>query len=56
LQILLAENLKAAKGKRIMPAVSTATGGPMPSIDVTDFSALHEMDDLEYVERMKNLR
>ncbi len=33
--------------------VSNATGGVMPGIDLTDDSALQEMDDLEYLERMK---
>jgi hypothetical protein len=36
--------------------VSKATGGPMPGIDITDGSALQEMDDLEYVERMKHFK
>jgi hypothetical protein len=53
---VVAENRKGAKGKRVMPRVSTATGGPMPGIDFTDFSALQEMDDLEYVERMKRFK
>jgi hypothetical protein len=43
-----------ATSKRILPRVSTETGGPMPGIDITDSSALQEMDDLEYVERMKH--
>jgi hypothetical protein len=30
--------------------------GPMPGIDITDGSALQEMDDLEYLERMKHLK
>jgi hypothetical protein len=56
LRLVVAENRKGAKGKRIMPRVSTATGGPMPGVDLTDFSALQEMDDLEYVERMKHFK
>ena len=56
LRLVVAEHRKAAKGKRVLPRVSTATGGPMPGIDLTDFSALQEMDDLEYVERMKHFR
>ncbi len=56
LRLVIAENRKADKGKRVMPPVSTATGGPMPGIDLTDFSALQEMDDLEYVERMKHFK
>jgi hypothetical protein len=39
--------------KRILPRVCTATGGVMPGIDISNSAALQEMDDLEYVERMK---
>jgi hypothetical protein len=56
LRLVIAENRKAARGKRVMPRVSTASGGPMPGVDLTDFSALQEMDDLEYVERMKRFK
>jgi hypothetical protein len=56
LRLVITENRKAAKNKRVMPRVSTATGGPMPGIDLTDFSALQETDDLEYVERMKHFK
>lgn len=40
--------------KRVLPRVSTATGGPSPGIDISDSAALQEMEDLEYVERMKH--
>jgi hypothetical protein len=53
LRLLVGEKKPTAKAKRVMPPVSKATGGPMPGIDLTDLSALQEMDDLEYVERMK---
>ena len=56
LRMVLTESRKAAKGKRVMPPVSTATGGPMPGVDLTDFSVLQEMNDLEYVERMKHFK
>ena len=46
----------AKKKKRVLPRFSKATGGPMPGIDITDGSALQEMDDLEYVERMKHFK
>ncbi len=41
---------------RKSPRVSTATGGPLSDIDLDDFSALQEMDDLEYVERMRHFK
>jgi hypothetical protein len=56
LRLVIAEKRNAAKDKRLPPRVSTATDGPMPGIDLTDGSALQEMDDLEYVERMKHFK
>jgi hypothetical protein len=44
---------KPAKGRRVLPRVSTATGGAMPGVDLTDLSAFQEADDLAYVARMK---
>jgi hypothetical protein len=41
------------KPKRFALPVSKATGGPMPGIDLNDSAALQELDDLEYVARMK---
>jgi hypothetical protein len=41
------------KQERILPRISKAEGGPMPGIDISNSAALQEMDDLEYVERMK---
>lgn len=56
LRLVVAENRRPAKAKRVLPRISKATGGPMPGIDLTDFSALQEMDDLEYVERIKHFK
>jgi hypothetical protein len=49
-------NSESSKDKHVLPPVSTATGGLMPGIDLDDFSALQETDDLEYVERMKHFK
>jgi hypothetical protein len=56
LRLVVAEKKKTAQIKRLPPPVSTATGGPMPGIDITDFSALQEIEDFEYVERMKRFK
>jgi hypothetical protein len=56
LRLVVAENRNAPKTKRVLPRVSTATGGLMPGIDISDSAALQEMDDLEYVERMKHFK
>ena len=56
LRLVVAEKKKTAQTPRLPPPVSTATGGPMPGIDISDLSALQEIEDLEYVERMKHLK
>jgi hypothetical protein len=55
LHVVLAQR-RAPKNKGILPPVSEATGGPMPGIDLDNFSALQELDDLEYVERLKHFK
>ena len=48
---------KPAKRRRVvLPRVSKATGGLLPGVDLTRFSDHQEMEDLEYVERMKNFK
>ena len=46
----------AGRGDRVLPPVSTATGGLMPGIDPIRFSPIQEMEDLEYAERMKRFK
>jgi hypothetical protein len=53
LQLVTSDRQNVAKPKRVIPRVSKATGGLMPGLDLTDSSGLQEMDDLEYVKRMK---
>jgi hypothetical protein len=40
------------KRERIMPRVSTATGGMMPGVN--SFKDVEEIEDLEYIERLRN--
>jgi len=56
LRLVVNENQKAAKTKRIIPRTSKARGGTFPGIDISNSAALQEMDDLEYVERMKHFK
>lgn len=56
LRLVVTEHRRTAKSKRILPPISKATGGPMPGTDIADMAALQEMDDLEYVERMKRFK
>jgi hypothetical protein len=41
------------RAKRVLPPVSTATGGLMPGADLNETAALHETEDLKYAERLK---
>jgi hypothetical protein len=54
---LVVDNVgKPAKRKRSPIPVSKATGGLLPGVDLTRFSDYQEMEDLEYVERMKHFK
>jgi hypothetical protein len=53
LRRVLNEHVPADNAHRIVPPVSTATGGLMPGIDLNDTAALLEMEDLDYVRRLK---
>jgi hypothetical protein len=56
LRLVVSERQKPAKAKRFLPRVSKARGGPWPWIDISNSAALQEMDDLEYIERMKHFK
>jgi len=56
LRLVVSENGNKPRSKRISPPVSKATGGLLPGVDLTRFSDYQEMEDLEYVERMKRFR
>ena len=55
LRLVVAEQRKPPKRKIELP-ISSATGGTRPGIDISNSAALQEMDDLEYVERMKHFK
>jgi hypothetical protein len=57
LRLIVSDDRKRrAPSRRVVLPVSKATGGLLPGVDVTSFSAIQEVDDLEYMERMKNLK
>jgi hypothetical protein len=56
LRQVVEEKKTSTKGKRKLPRISKATGGLQPGIDLTRFSDIQHMDDLEYVERMKHFK
>ena len=56
LRVVLARQARMGKGERVLPRISQATGGLRPGIDLTRFADYQEMEDLEYVERMKTFK
>src|SRR5947207_74236 len=54
LRLVVAEQSRGAKAKRVRPRISKAGGGPAPGVDLTSFSAFEEMDDLDLLKRMKH--
>lgn len=54
LRLMMTEDRKRSKRKRVVPRVSSATGGLMPGVDLANSSALQEAEDLEQVARMKH--
>jgi hypothetical protein len=47
------ERAAPSSRKRVLPPVSSATGGVRPGIELTN-SALQEMEDLEYMQRLRD--
>lgn len=56
LRKVVAERSGKASAKRILPRISKATGGLLPGIDISDSAAIQEIEDLEYMERVKTFR
>jgi hypothetical protein len=54
LRLVVSEGQKPPKAKRIRPRHSDASGPPFPGIDISNSAALQEMEDLEYIDRLKN--
>jgi hypothetical protein len=54
LRLVVHQRRKLPRMDRGPLPLSTASGGPLPGIDISDSAALQEMEDLEYIERLKN--
>jgi hypothetical protein len=54
LRLVVGEKRKPARGERRPLPLSTAVGPPFPGIDISNSAALQEMEDIEYIERLKN--
>jgi hypothetical protein len=50
---LVVSEKKPSKPNRLLPRVSKATGGLLPGVDISNNAAIQEMEDLEYIERLK---
>ena len=53
LRVVVGDSRKHRKVKRVLPRFSSASGPPLPGIDISNSAALQEMEDLEYIERLK---
>jgi hypothetical protein len=53
LRLVLKDRGSAKMQERLMPPVSKARGGLRPGIDLNDSASLHELEDLDYVARLK---
>lgn len=53
LRQVLGENPQPAAATRKLPRVSNATGGVLPGIDLSDSASLQELEDIEYVARLR---
>ena len=56
LRLVVAEPGRGRKTKRISPPISKATGGLRPGVTIDPFWKYQEVEDLEYVQRMKNFK
>ena len=56
LRLIVTEDRKGTKGKRVLPRISKATGGPLPGIELTELSTLQEIDELDDIRGMKNFK
>ncbi len=54
LRLVVSDSKRPGKRERRPIPYSTASGPPFPGIDISNSAALQEIDDLEYIERLKN--
>lgn len=53
LRRVLADRAPARQAERVLPPVSSATGGLMPGVDLEDAAALQEIEDLATAARLR---
>jgi len=52
LRMVVTDDRKPAKARRVLPPVSKAVGGLLPGVDLADTRLLQEADDIEAVRRL----
>ena len=52
LRMMVADNSKSAKTRRVLPPVSKAAGGLLPGIDLADLHRIQEFDDADAIARL----
>ena len=56
LRLVVTGSQKIAQKKRVLPRISKAAGGAMPGIEFTDSVTLQEIDDRDYIGRLKTFK
>lgn len=52
LRMVVADDRKPGKARRILPPVSKAGGGLLPGVDLTDMHLLQEAEDIDAIRRL----
>jgi hypothetical protein len=56
LRTVVADDQAPTKRRRVVLPTSKGTGGLQPGVDLTRISDYQEMEDLEYIERLKHFK
>jgi hypothetical protein len=56
LRLVVSDNRKGMKKRRVLPRVSNAEGGLASGVDLDKASAISEADDLNYLRRMQRFK
>jgi len=56
LRLIVSGSQKVAQKKRVLPRISKASGGAIPGIEFSDSATLQEIEDLDYIGRLKKFK
>jgi len=54
LRFMVSDGHKREKSERILPRLSSASGPPLPGLDISNSATLQEIDDREYGKRLRH--